>query len=120
MPLVLLVYLFLLRYALWSYDRAMLEEDLAKVLLRCSNSKETEVTWQQERRNWEEKQYLWVGDKKATLEKGLLTLKITSEARGEGMGNIKVVYEMWDLKPQQWLRGKVKITDKKEEGELKN
>ncbi len=116
MSLVLMVYLFILRYALWSYDRAMMEQDLAVMLLRCACSEETEVTWQHEKRNWEEKEYLWVGDRKVTLEKGLLTLKIFGRGDGGSMGKMEAIYEMWDLKPQQWLRGKEKIADKKEEG----
>ena len=86
-------------------------------VLSATNAEEIESVWQQEKRIWEEKEYLWVGSKKTTLEKGLLTLKITGEASGGSLGNIKSGYEMWDLKPQQWLRGKVKLSDKEEEGD---
>lgn len=109
MAVVLMVYLFIIQYALWCYDRFMLEQDLAMMLLRCSNAEETEVIWQREKRAWEEKEYLWTKDKKVTLEKGLVTLKIVGEAKGQGMGNISAGYEMWDLSPQQWLRGKEKL-----------
>ncbi len=119
MSLVLMVYLFIIRYALWGYDRYMMERDLARILMCCANAEEIEPVWQQEKRAWEEKEYLWVGEKKGNLEKGLLTLKITGEATGGNMGNIKAGYEMWDLKPQQWLRGKDKLSDKNKEGEKK-
>lgn len=117
MSLVLMVYLFLIKYSLWGYDRYLMDKDLAGMLLHCANAEEIESVWQREKRTWEEKEYLWVGKKKATLEKGLLTLKISGEASGANMGNIIVCYEMWDLKPQQWLRGKEKISDKNTEGE---
>ncbi|MBQ8040524.1 MAG: pilus assembly protein [Lachnospiraceae bacterium] len=117
MSLVMMVYLFLIEYALWGYDRYILERDLAGMLLHCANAVELDTVWQQEKRDWEEKEYLWTGEKKVELEKGLLTLKITGVTTGGNMGNIKAGYEMWDLKPQQWLRGKEKLQDKREEGE---
>ena len=117
MSLVLMVYLFIIQCALWSYDRFMMEQDMAIMLLRCAGAEEIEVAWQQEKRDWGEKTYLWVGEREAALEKGLFTLKITGEAQGGSMGDIGVSYEMWDLKPQQWLRGKEKIEEIKEEGE---
>lgn len=117
MSLVLMVYLFIIRYTLWGYDRYMLERDLAGILLHCANAEEVEPVWQQEKRAWEEKEYLWVGEKKGNLEKGLLTLRITGEAADGSMYNIESGYEMWDLQPQQWLRGKEKLSDKNTEGE---
>ncbi len=117
MSLVLMVYLFIIRYALWGYDRYLMERDLAGILLYCADAEEIESVWQQEKRAWEEKEYLWVGEKKVVLEQGLLTLKISGEATGGNMGNIKAGYEMWDLKPQQWLRSKKKLWDNEEEGE---
>lgn len=117
MSLVLMLYLFIIEYALWGYDRYMTDRDLAVILIHCANAEEIESVWQREKRIWEEKEYLWVGSKETTLEKGLLTLKITGEASGGSLGNIKSGYEMWDLKPQQWLRGKVKLSDKEEEGD---
>lgn len=117
MSIVLMLYIVIIQYAFWCYDRFMLEQDLAIMLLRCANAEETELVWQREKRTWEEKEYLWVGDKKATLEKGLLALKITGKVQGQGMGDICIGYEMWDLKPQQWLRGKEKLTDKEKKGE---
>ena len=119
MSLVLMVYIFVIRYALWGYDRYMVDRDLAEMLLHCANAEELEVVWQQEKRAWEEKESLWVREKKASLEKGLLTLKIIGEAKGGNMGNIKTGYEILDLKPQQWLRGKEKLWDKNKEGEKK-
>lgn len=117
MSMVLMVYLFLIKYALWGYDRYMMDRDLAGILLRCANAEEIEYVWQREKRAWEQKEYLWVGEKKVTLEKGILTLRIVGEASGTNMGDIKAGYEMWDLRPQQWLRGKEKLSGKKEEGE---
>lgn len=117
MAVVVMMYVFIIQYAFFCYDRFMLEQDLAIILLRCANAEETEAVWQRERRTWEEKEYLWVGERKVTLEKGLITLKIVGNAQGQGMGNISSGYEMWDLKPQQWLRGKEKITGKEKKGE---
>ena len=111
MSVVLMMYVFIIQYAFWCYDRFMLEQDLAIMLLRCADGEETEVIWQREKRTWEEKGYLWAEEKEATLEKGLVTLKISGNAQGQDMGNIRAEYEMWDLKPQQWLRGKEKLMD---------
>lgn len=117
MSVVLMVYLFIIRYSLWCYDRAMLEQDIGVMLLRTAGAKEMEMTWQQEKRNLRQKQYLWIGDKEASLEKGLFTLTITGKAKGGNMDSIGIRYEMVALKPQQWLRGKEKVVEKKEEGD---
>ena len=120
MSLVLMVYLFVIRYGLWCYDRLMLEQDMAVILLHCVEAQEIESVWQQEKRGWEEKQYLWVWDREASLEGRAFTIRITGKAQGGKMGNIGVQYEMRNLKPQQWLRGKEKLMGKKEEGIGKN
>ena len=115
MSLVLMLYIFIIKYALWDYDRYMLERDLGSILLQCSGAEEIEGVWQQKKRAWEEKEYLWVSEKKVSMEKGILTLKIYGEAAGGSMGSIEAGYEMLELKPQQWLRGKEKLLGEEKE-----
>lgn len=109
MSFVLLVYVFLIRYVLWCYDRCMLDLDAAAILLRCTGVQETELIWQQEKKAWEEDKYLWLQSREISLERGILKQKIKASGDGGNMGKIGVIYEMWNINPGEWLRGKRKL-----------
>lgn len=105
MPVVLMVYLFLIQYSVWAYDRCMLEFDTATVLLRSAGSKEPQLTYQREQRVWDKEKYIWFHSHEMTLEKGMFTLKTSGHAEGGSMGAVDIGYEMWRMEPEQWLRG---------------
>lgn len=109
MSSVLLIYVFILRYALWCYDRCMLDLDVAAILLRCAGVQETELVWQQEKREWDKDKYLWLQSREIHLESGILKHKISGSGEGGSMGKTRITYEMWDMNPQEWLRGKRKV-----------
>lgn len=109
MPIVLLVYLFLIRYAVWTYDRCMLEFDTATVLLRSAVSEEQQLTYQREQNAWDKEKYIWLHSQEMILEKGALTLNVIGRAEGGSMGDVKIRYEMLRIEPELWLRGKRKL-----------
>jgi hypothetical protein len=109
MPLVLMVYLFLIQYAVWVYDRCMLEFDTAAVLLRSAASKEPKITYQRERATWDKDKFIRLHSQEMTWEEGMLSLKVVGRAEGGSMGEVGVSYEMWQIEPEQWLRGKRKL-----------
>ncbi len=109
MPLVLMVYLFLIQYAVWAYDRCMLELDTAAVLLRSAVSEEPKLTYQREQITWNKDKYIRLHSQEMTWEEGMLSLKVVGRAEGGSMGEVGVSYEMWQIEPEQWLRGKRKL-----------
>ena len=117
MPIVLMVYLFLIRYAVWAYDRCMLEFDTAAVLLRSAVSKEPEVTYQREQNAWDKEKYIWFHSQEMIMEKRGFTLIAEGHAEGGNMGDVKIRYEMWNIEPELWLRGKRKLEQSKNGGE---
>lgn len=117
MPVVMSVYLFLIQYAVWTYDRCMLEFDVATVLLRSSVSAEVQSTYQRERMLWDKEKYLWFHSQKMQLEKGVFMLKVAGHAEGEPMGTVDIYYEMRHIEPEQWLRVKRKLSQDSNNGE---
>lgn len=117
MPLVLMVYLFLIQYAVWAYDRCMLELDAATVLLRSAASKEPKLTYQREQVTWDKDKYIRLHSQEMTWEEGMLSLKVVGRAEGGSMGEVGVSYEMWHIEPEQWLRGKRKLDRNPDTGE---
>lgn len=119
MSVVLMVYVFIIRYALWGYDRCILEFDMAALMLRSSLAEETERVWLQEKAQWDKERYIWIKVKEPVLEKELLQLKITGWGDGGSMGKCGISYKMWDVKPQELLRAKRRLeTEAMEKGEL--
>lgn len=117
MPVVLIVYLFLIQYAVWAYDRCMLEFDTATVLMRSAVSKEPELTYQREQGIWDKEKYIWLHSQEMTMEKGMFTLKAVGHAEGGSMGAVDISYEMWHIEPELWLRGKRKLEQVPNSGE---
>ena len=109
MPVVLMVYLFLIRYAVWAYDRCMLEYDVATVLLRSAITKEPEITYQREQNVWDKDKYIWFHSQEMVMTKGAFTLTMEGRAEGGNMGDVMISYEMWNIEPELWLRGKRKL-----------
>lgn len=117
MPVVLLVYLFLIQYAVWAYDRCMLEFDAAIVLLRSAVSAEPQFTFQQEQNVWDKVKYIWLHSQEMTLEKGMFTLNVVGHAEGGSMRAVDIHYEIWRIEPELWLRGKRKLEQSQNSGE---
>ena len=117
MPLVLMVYLFLIQYAVWAYDRCMLEFDTATVLLRSAASKEPKITYQRELATWDKDKFIRLHSQEMTWEEGMLSLKVVGRAEGGSMGEVGISYEMWQIEPEQWLRGKRKWDRNTDTGE---
>lgn len=115
------VYLFLIRFMLWCYDRCTLELDVASVLLKCAVEEETELTWRQEKEDWNKENYIWVYDREMNLEKSALTMKIEGKAKGGTLGDFGIAYQIWRLNPQELLRlrGKLAKDAPEKEGEGK-
>lgn len=120
MSVVLLVYLFIIRYALWAYDRCILDFDMAALLLRSAGAEETERVWLQEKAEWDREKYIWTQVQEPVLEKKLLQLKITGRGDGGSMGKMGISYSMWNVEPRELLRMKKKpVKENIEEGEEK-
>lgn len=64
LPTVLGVYLFLIAILLLQYDRCLLEQDMASMLIKASNEKNTpqqQLEYLQElTATWDKEQYLWL------------------------------------------------------------
>lgn len=109
-PLVMAVYIFILQYALWAYDRCMLEFDIAGILLRGAVAEETEAIWHYERKRWDKKKYTCLYSQEVTGERGAFTLKLTGRAEsGSMLEDVEITYHMWNIEPEVWLRAKQKL-----------
>ncbi len=111
MSIVLVVYLFLIRYGLWAYDRCVLEQDMQVLLVSycAASEEEQEIVWQKLCKNWDKEKYIWIKPAEPMLKQKGWTLELLEEAGGGDMGNIALQYEMYQLRPVQWLRIKRKI-----------
>lgn len=109
MSVVLMVYVFIIRYALWGYDRCILDFDMAALLLRCAGTEEVERIWLQEKTQWDKEKYIWIKMQEPVMEKELLHLRVTGRGEGGSLGKMGISYEMWAVKPQELLRTKKKL-----------
>ncbi len=110
MPVVLIVYLLLIQYCLWIYDRCVLEQDMAAVLLRCNNT--NEEAWQQIYKEWDREKYIWIIPEKPILQQKAGKLKLIEAADGGTLGEIQVHYEAQQVSPISWLRMKRQFVQK--------
>ena len=108
MSMVLLLYLFLIRCFLWIYDRCLLEQNLAMSAIRCAHEStdKLEKIWQQEIREWDEEQYLWMELKAPAIKKQGVKVTFTGYRQDELFGEVQIQYVIWQTSPQEWLRMK--------------
>lgn len=117
LAIVFMAYLFLIRSFFWMYDRCVLEQDVASLILKCASVQDDELErkWQQALEARDEDKYLWIQFQEPTFKKQGWKLKVTGWGENEQLGDCYIAYEVWRLCPEDWLRMKRRI----ERGESK-
>ena len=119
---VFMVYLFLLCFFLILYDRCVLEQDAAALLLRCANAEEAELerVWQQETGGLNTEKYLWMELQEPMLRKQGWRLSVTAKGDAGRWGSYGITYNLWKFTPGDWLRMSNRLAQvgEKEKGEL--
>lgn len=115
------VYVFMIRSFLWVYDRCVMEQDMAGIVLRCVNAREDslEKVWQQEVGRLDTEKYLWLELQEPLLQKQGWKLQVKARGEDEVLGSCGVNYEVWSFNPTNWLRlGHRPENAAKEKGEI--
>lgn len=117
LSIVFAVYVFLIQSFLWIYDRCVLEQDVAALLLRCANEREEnlESFLQQESAKLMPENYLWMELQEPKLKKQGWRLEISGTGKAEQFSDCQISYEAWCFTPTQWLRRKHKIEQEKKQ-----
>lgn len=117
LSIVFMVYLFLIQSCLWMYDRCVLEQDMAALALRCVNGEagQLERVWQQELADWDREKYLWTEPQEPEIKKQGWKLTITGKSKDIRQKDYGITYEVWQLTPEDWLRGKQWLENKEVE-----
>ena len=116
MATTLLIYVFLIRCILWSYDRCLLEENVATLLLSISDTWVSEDFTQNQEVKFEKVKYIWVQEKPFYYKKNGFTWEVKGGAEDSKFEDLEVVYKMRNLVPQDMLRWKRKVLKEGEEG----
>lgn len=118
---VFMVYLFLIFSFLIMYDRCVLEQDMAALLLRCANAEEEELerVWQQETGDLDTEKYLWMDLQEPILQKQGWRLSVSARGDAGQWGSFGITYNMWEFTPGEWLRMSKRFAqvEEKEKGE---
>ncbi len=116
MPMVLLCYVFLIELCLYLYDRCLLEQDMAVMLVKLAGNYEEDVpvVWKECLGDWEKEAYLWVKPKEPKLKENGWKLTIIGQAEDKLWGTTETKYEIWKLSPMKWLRGRQKLGTEKD------
>lgn len=111
LSIVFMVYLFLIRSFFWMYDRCVLEQDVASLILKCVSVPDSELerSWQQAMEAWDEDKYLWINFQEPTFRKQGWKFKVAGWGENEQLGDCYITYEVWRLCPEDWLRMKRRI-----------
>ncbi len=112
LSMVLFLYLSLIQSFLWIYDRCVLEQNLAIMVVRCVDKKtdDLEAEWSREVQNLDKEDYLWVSPDNPALSKKGFKLNVSQKAESSYLGDMKVGYELWRVNPCEWLRMKRKTS----------
>jgi len=116
LSIVFAVYVFLIQSFLWIYDRCILEQDMATLVLRCVNAgdKNLEQVWQRESAGLVPERYLWLELQEPQLKQQGWKLEIHGSGKAEKLSDFQITYEAWYFTPEQWLRWKHKIEQERE------
>lgn len=116
LSIVFAVYVFLIQSFMWIYDRCVLEQDMATLVLRCVNvqGEKPEQVWQRVSAELVPEKYLWVELQKPQLKQQGWKWEVHGSGKAECLSDIQITYEVWSFTPTQWLRWKHKIAQHRE------
>lgn len=121
MTVVLMVYLFVIRCMFFQYDRCILEQDAARLVVQCvsgsiNDSRELERLTEQFR---DEEQYLWLDVQEPDVQRKGGFLSVQVQGINDQIKNCEAGYKVWQTDPVGVLRAQRAIKGKLKEGEEK-
>lgn len=121
MTVVLMVYLFVIRCMFFQYDRCILEQETARLVVQCvsgsiNDSRELERLTEQFR---DEEQYLWLDVQEPDVQRKGGFLSVQVQGINDQIKNCEAGYKVWQTDPVGVLRAQRAIKGKLKEGEEK-